>query len=142
MSHGVSLLPDSPPNKMGMNEHMSEAQALALVKQAGVVDPTQANEMAELLIAAGLTMPSAWAQIEKRELVELGVPLGYTAALIAEAQRFMAGRCGAQFVRVMEGSVRSEKVVAAQILKAQHVGLWQAGSYNWWLSAVLLIEPH
>ncbi len=94
--------------EMGMNEHMSEAQALARVKQAGVVDPTQANEMAELLIAAGLTMPSAWAQIEKRELVELGVPLGYTAALIAEAQRFMAGRCGAQFVRVMEGSVRSE----------------------------------
>ena len=58
-------------------------------------------------------MPMAW-------LLEINVGAGHIASVIAQFQRAMAQHRGLDFVRVVQGSLRTDAEVAAEILKAKH----------------------
>ena len=101
-------------------EHVSQELVAQWLQDVGFSDDQYRNETVQVFAENGFDMPMAWTAPVRSELAEINVGAGYIAGVIAKFQQEMAKRCGVAFVRVLQGSVRTDAEVAAAILAAKH----------------------
>ena len=101
-------------------EHIAADRISDWLLAVGSEDAQYRADTVTSFIENGYDMPMAWSALVRSELLEINVGAGYIAGAIAHLQRAMAQHCGLAFVRVMQGSVRTDAEVAAGILKAKH----------------------
>ena len=95
-----------------MYEHIAAETRLAAGRLWGKLEDAQSRSVTSSTEGEH-GMPMAW-------LLEINVGAGHIASVIAQFQRAMAQHRGLDFVRVVQGSLRTDAEVAAEILKAKH----------------------
>ena len=85
----------------------SGEEMIELLELAGMEDAL-AQVTAGKMLKAGSHMPSAWAQVERSELISAGVGAGYLNSIIGVFQRRSLEVCGTTFARVMGGPEKSD----------------------------------
>jgi hypothetical protein len=98
--------------------HFGSEEVCALLVDAGM-DEEEALKVAQKLRKAGYHIIAAWANIQRPELVSVGVGPGYLNSTIAAFQRRALEVCGSAFARVMAGSEKSDAETAVLILRAK-----------------------
>jgi hypothetical protein len=101
-------------------EHIAGPDLVPWMGEAGLVDEQLVGDTVVLFQDHGFDMPRAWANVRRQELIDLGIGPGYVSGLVDVMQTRMVQRCGASFVRLMEGSVQTDEEVATRLLTAKH----------------------
>jgi hypothetical protein len=94
-------------------EHIAAETISDWLLAVGFEDAQYRADTVTSFIENGYDMPMAWSAPVGSELLEINVGAGYIAGVTAQFQRAMAQHCGLAFVRVMQGSVRTDAEVAA-----------------------------
>lgn len=101
--------------------HIEAVEMFELLQEAGMAD-AMATATSEKLVTAGFDMPSAWSEVQRSELLAVGVGAGYLNSVVAAFQKRSLAVCGQAFARVMVGSgssVKSDAEIAAMIQRAK-----------------------
>jgi hypothetical protein len=96
----------------------SPEEMCALLEEAGM-EADEAEKAGVKLRKAGYHLLAAWADVQRSELVAVGIGAGYLNSTVAAFQRRAIELCGSTFARVMAGAAKSDSEIAARITLAK-----------------------